>query len=173
MSHSAPGVSIDDLGSAPYLYFIERDENRTLEGIGLWRTGTANVTGQGQPERATSLTVTSDVLPLLGIEPLLGRYFSAADDVPGARPVVVLTYGYWQRRFGGDSSVVGQSLTANGASLEIIGVLPQNFQQRVDLIFPYRLARAQVRTGAPYYFSSIARLKPGVTVEQAAQTSPG
>src|SRR6185369_583314 len=78
------------------------------------------------------------------------------------------TYGYWQRRFGGDSSVVGQSLTTNGVSSEIIGVMPQDFPQRVDLILPFRLTRAQVRTGAPYYFPSIAKLKPGVTLEQAS-----
>jgi putative ABC transport system permease protein len=168
VSHRAPGVNIDDLGSAPYLYFIEREENRTLEGIGLWRNGIAAVTGKGEPERVSSLTVTADVLPVLGIKPLFGRYFSQNDDAPGARPVVVLTYGYWQRRFGGDSSVVGQSLTVNGAASDIIGVMPRSFPQRVDLILPFRLARSQVTAGAPYYFPSIARLKPGVTLEQAS-----
>jgi putative ABC transport system permease protein len=85
VSHRAPGVNIDDLGSAPYLYFIEREENRTLEGIGLWRNGIAAVTGKGEPERVSSLTVTADVLPVLGIKPLFGRYFSQNDDAPGVR----------------------------------------------------------------------------------------
>jgi putative ABC transport system permease protein len=85
VSHSAPGVNIDDLGSAPYLYFIEREQNRTLEGIGLWRNGVATVSGKGEPERLMSLTVTAGVLPLLGIDPLLGRYFSEDDDARGAR----------------------------------------------------------------------------------------
>jgi len=168
MAHSAPGVNIDDVGSAPYLYFAEREENRTLEGVGLWRTDSANVAGKEGLERVASLTVTSDVLPLLGIQPLLGRYFSADDDVPGARNVVILTYGYWQRRFGTDSSVVGQSLRANGGSFEIIGIMPRNFPEKVDLILPFRLARDQVKTGAPYLFRSIARLKPGVTLQQAS-----
>jgi predicted permease len=168
VSHSAPGVNIDDLGSAPYLYFAERELNHTFEGIGLWRTGTANVTGQGDPERVSSLSVTADVLPLLGIQPILGRYFSADDNASDAKPVAVLAYGYWQRRFGGDASAIGKRLTTNGTGLEIIGVMPQGFPPQVDVITLFRPSRSDVRTGAPYYFPSIARLKRGVTLEQAA-----
>ena len=167
VSHNAPGVNIDDLGSAPYLYFAEREQNRTFEGIGLWRTGATNVTGDGDPERVLTLSVTPDVLPILGIPPVLGRYFSADDNVPGAQPVALLAYGYWQRRFGGDPSAIGQRLTANGVGMEIIGVMPQSFPPPVDLITLFRLSRADVKTGAPYYFPSVARLKPGVTLEQA------
>jgi predicted permease len=168
VSHSAPGVNIDDLDSAPYLYFAERELNRAFEGIGLWRDGNANVTGKGDPERVSTLSLTPDVLPLLGIPPLHGRYFSESDNAPDARPVALLSYGYWQRRFGGDTSAIGQRLTANGLGLEIIGVMPQSFPPRVDLITLFRLTRADLRAGAPYYFPSIGRLKPGVTLEQAS-----
>jgi hypothetical protein len=88
MAHGA-----NNLTSAPFLYFTEREENQTLEGVGGYNTGTAAVTGRGEPEQVRRLTVTAEILPILGIEPLLGRYFEDSDDVPGSPNTVVLTYG--------------------------------------------------------------------------------
>jgi putative ABC transport system permease protein len=170
MSHSAPGVNVADVSSAPFLYFTEREQNRTLEGVGLFGSGSATVTGAGEPELVRRLFVTSDILPVLGIEPLLGRYFSQSDDAPGSPNTVVLSYGYWQRRFGGDRSVVGRSLTIDGQPWNIIGVMSRQFRfldQQVDVITPNRLDRARVTLGN-YFRRSIARLKPGVTLEQAS-----
>jgi hypothetical protein len=139
-----------DLGSAPYLYFTEREENRTLEGVGAYNTGTATVTGRGAPEEVRSLLVTSEVLPVLGISPMLGREFSRGDDSPGSPDTVVLTYGYWQRQCGADRSVVGQRVTIDGQAWTVIGVMPRRFRfldTPVDVIRPFRLDVSQVRSG--------------------------
>jgi predicted permease len=170
MSHTAPGVNVADVASAPFLYFTEREQNRTLEGVGLFGAGSATVTGRGEPEVVRRLVVTSDILPILGIEPLVGRYFSESDDSPGSPNTVVLSYGYWQRRFGADPTVVGHSLTIDGQPWTVIGVMPQRFRfldQQVDVITPNRLDRSRV-TIRGYFSQSVARLKPGVTLEQAA-----
>jgi predicted permease len=170
MSHTAPGVNVANVASAPFLYFTEREQNRTLEGIGLLMSGSATITGRGEPELVRRLVVTSDTLRILKIEPLLGRYFSESDDAPNSPNTVVLTYGYWQRRFAGDRSVIGQSLTMDARSSNIIGVMPQGFElpgQQLDVITPARLDRSQVTLGG-YFRPSIARLKPGVSLEQAS-----
>jgi predicted permease len=169
VSHAAPGIGVDDLGSGPFLYFTERDENRTLEGVGAWSMGTATVTGASEPEQIRRLLVTADVLPLLRVQPAIGRQFSIEDDIPDANPTVLLSYGYWQRRFGGDRSIVGRSITMDGQPRSVIGVMPEGFRfldQSVDAIYPYRLNQTLAAVGA-YSLRSIARLAPGVTLEQA------
>jgi predicted permease len=171
ISHTSPVLRIDDLGSAPFLYFTERDQNRTLEGVGLWSTQAVNITGRGEPERILALRVTADVLPLLGVEPRLGRVFSTTDDEPGNPRTAVLMHGYWQRRFGGDSSIVGTSIIVDSQPYEIAGVMPQSFrfldERTLDVILPMQLNRAEVTTGG-YGFRSLGRMKPTVTLEQAA-----
>jgi predicted permease len=170
LSLASPVMRISDLDSAPYAYFTQREHSRTLEGVGLWRTQAVNVTGRGEPERVIALRVTADILPVLGVEPLLGRYFTPVDDEPRRRPTAVLMYGYWQRRFGGNRSVVGQPVTVDGAPHDIIGVMPERFrfldQRDVDLMTPVQLDRAQVHAGG-FGWPSLARLKPDVTIEQA------
>lgn len=170
MNHTAPGISIADLGSSPYLYFTEREENETLEAVGLWGTSTASVTGAGDPEQVQSLGVTHEVLPMLRAQPLIGRYFTERDGSPDSPLTLVLTYRYWQRHFGGDLSVVGKALTVDGEPNEIIGVMPRSFRfldQPADLIRVFRLDRAKVAVGG-YLWNSIARMKPGVTLEQVS-----
>ena len=159
----------EELPSAPYLYFTYREGNRTLAGVGLWRAGSATVTGVAAPEEVQSLAVTSEVLPLLGVGPLLGRTFSAEDDLPGARPTVILTWGYWQRRFGGDGSVIGRRILVDGEGREVIGVMPRGFRfldRAVDVVSPFQLDRSQVELGR-YVFQSLARLRPGATLADA------
>jgi predicted permease len=170
VSLASPVLRIGDIESAPYVYLTARGESRTLEGVGLWRLQAVNITGLEDPERVMALRVTADILPMLGVEPLLGRYFTPADDEPGRRPTAVLMHGYWQRRFGSDRSVLGQTVTVDGAPHDVIGVMPPNFrfldQRTVDLITPAQLDRARVFAGG-FGWPSLARLKPGVTVEQA------
>jgi predicted permease len=161
--------SADELPSAPYLYFTYREGNRTLAGVGLWRADAVNVTGVGAPEQVQGLAVTYEILSILGVEPLLGRAFSRQDDTPGSRPTVILTYGYWQRRFGGDASVIGRTLLVDGEPLEVIGVMPQRFRfldRPVDVVYPFQLDRGQVTLGR-YVFHSLARLRAGVTLAEA------
>ncbi|HEU4619456.1 MAG TPA: ABC transporter permease [Gammaproteobacteria bacterium] len=170
MNHTAPGVNVVDLGSAPFLYFTEREKSETLESVGLWGTDSASVTGGGAPEQVRMLGVSQEILPMLGAEPRIGRAFDERDASPGAPRTLILTHGYWQRRFGGDASAIGKTLTVDGEAREIIGVMPASFRfldRQVDLIEPFQLDRSRVTVGN-YLWSSIARMKPGVTLEQAS-----
>jgi predicted permease len=174
VAHGAPDIVLSDspdVGSSLFLYFIEREQNRTFDGVGLFGMGTATVTGQGEPEQVRRFLVTADVLPILGTAPQVGRYFTQSDDAPGSPNTVVLTHGYWQRRFGGDPAVIGRTLTMDSQSWDIIGVMPQRFHvvggAQPDVITPFRFDRSQVTVGG-YFRRSVARLKPGVTLEQAS-----
>jgi putative ABC transport system permease protein len=168
--HTAPGFGSfgENLECTPSMYFTYRDENRTFEHFGVWGSSGASVTGTGEPELPRALMVTYGVLDTLGVEPLFGRWFSQADDTPGTGETVILTYGYWQRRFGGDPSIVGRTLAINSKPTTVVGVMPANFRfgRDPDLILPWRFDRSQVFLGE-FSYQGIARLKPGVTIEQA------
>ncbi|HEV2424675.1 MAG TPA: ABC transporter permease [Terriglobia bacterium] len=169
--HKAPGINISELTAAPSNYFIYREQNRTLQDIGLYTGDAANVTGSGQPEHVTALDVTDGTLPLLGIPPMLGRWFSRQDDSPNSPDTVMLTYGYWRHKFGGDASIVGRSITIDGKPRMVIGVMPQRFnfmdQDTPPLILPFKFDRSKLTLGN-FSYRAIARLKPGVTLEQAS-----
>jgi len=169
--NSAPGVNIPRLTMAPFLYFIDREQNRTLEDIGVYQGGAYSLTGTAQPEHVQGVNVTEAVLPLLGVKPVLGRLFTHQDDQPNAAKTVILTYGYWQRHFGRDKSIIGRSITLDGNAHEIIAVLPQSFRfldyNETDLILPMQFDRSKTKLGN-FSYKGLARLKPGVTVEQAS-----
>src|SRR5205823_5633833 len=128
-----------------------------------------NITGLAEPEHASGVQVTDGVLPILGVAPLLGRSFTRADDSPGSAETVILTYGYWRRKFGGDRSVVGRTITVDGQLRQIIGVLPQKFrflgQREPTLILPLKSDRAKTFLGE-FAYQAIARLRSGVTLAQ-------
>ena len=166
---SAPGLGWTDANASPSTYFTFRAENHTFQDTGIWRTDAVNLTGTGEPEQVESLMVTNGVLPILGIQPIRGRWFSQKDDLPGSPGTVMLTYGYWQRKFGGDSSVLGRRIIIDGEAHEVIGVMPQRFEfmnREVTLIMPLQLDRGKTFVGN-FSYLGIARLKPGVTVAQA------
>jgi putative ABC transport system permease protein len=166
---TAPGINIKDLNASAGDYFTYREEGSTFEDVGLWNDCAAAVTGLAEPERVACLAVTHRTLPLLGIHPILGRSFTEKNEAPGSGDVVLLSYGYWQRRFGGDASVIGRRIVADGKAREVIGVLPQSFwfmDQKPDLVLPLEMERAKARLGG-YNFQAIARLKSGATVAQA------
>ena len=170
VSHVAPGINMRELPMAPSTYFIYREQGRTFEDIGLYTGDSESVTGAGEPEQVRALEVTDGTLPLLGVPPLLGRWFTRKDDSPGSPDTVMLTYGYWQRKFGGDSSIVGRSITVDGKPRQVIGVLPQRFHFLDEddplLILPFKFDRNKLHLGN-FSFQALARLKPGVTLEQA------
>jgi predicted permease len=127
------------------------------------------VTGRGEPEQVETLYVTDGTLPVLGIQPALGRIFTREDDLPNGPNVVLITHSYWQRAFGGNPSAVGQSLMVNGAAREVIGVLPEDFQflaQKPVIVMPQKIDRATTHA-AGFNYQGIARLKPGVSIAQA------
>ncbi len=153
---------------SPSMYFTYREENRTFEQFGVWSSNGASVTGLAEPEMLRALFVTYGVLDAVGVTPLLGRWFSQADDTPGSPETVMLTYGYWQRRFGGDTSIVGRTLTIDSRPRTVIGVMPEafRFQRDPELILPQRFERSTQFLGN-FGYQGLARLKPGVTIEQA------
>jgi putative ABC transport system permease protein len=168
--HTAPGLPgvLGSLGCSPSMYFTYREENRTFEQFGLWSSGGASVTGTAEPELPRALFVTYGVLDAVGVTPLLGRWFSQADDTPGSAGTVMLTYGYWQRRFAGDTSIVGRTMTIDLKPHTVIGVMPEDFrfQRDPELILPQRFDRNTTFLG-PFLGQGIARLRPGVTMERA------
>lgn len=166
---SAPGIHLDDFQLSPSDYFIFREQGRTVQDIGLYTGDSESVTGMAEPEQVSGLLVTDAVLPLLGVQPALGRLFTKQDDSPGAPDTAILTYGYWRRKFGGDKSVVGRTLVTDGKGRQIIGVLPQNFHfldwEDPALILPFGFDRNKTHLGN-FSFNGIARLKPGVTLAE-------
>jgi putative ABC transport system permease protein len=168
--HTAPGVKGigDSINCSPTMYFTYREENHTFQNIGLWNGGGASVTGLAEPEQPRALTVTYGLLDALAVPPKLGRWFSQADDTPGSPETVILTYGYWQKRFAGSASVIGRVLTIDSRPHTVIGVMPETFEFRNDpsLILPMRFDRNKIFLGN-FSYQGIARLKPGVTIEQA------
>src|ERR1039457_3293571 len=125
---TAPGVNFPDAEPAPFLYFTYRDQGRSFQSVGLYRWDTQSVTGLTEPEEAQCLNVTAEVLPILGVQPALGRGFSEKDATPGSPLTMVLTNGWWQARFGGDPSAIGRRIMVNGFSREVIGVMPASFR---------------------------------------------
>jgi predicted permease len=168
--HAAPALGFDNLNMAPYLYFIDREQSSTLEDVGMYNGDSFTITGVGQPEHVTGMDVTDGTLPLVGARPVLGRLFTRRDDTAGAPKTVILSYAYWQKKFGGSNSVVGRTLNIDGTNREIIGVLPRNFEfmdnYNAALFVPMQLDRSKVKLGN-FSYTGIARLKPGVTMKQA------
>jgi putative ABC transport system permease protein len=168
---SAPGIGINQLQLSFSDYFTFLDENRSFQEFGLWNGDSLSITGLGAPEQIQALDFTVGVLPALGVQPALGRRFSAKDDSPGSPGTVILTYGYWTRRFGGEASAIGKRIVVDGEAKEIIGVMPQSFRfldYKADLIVPFQFDRGKTMLGN-FSFQGIARLKPGVSLAQANQ----
>src|SRR3984957_1122012 len=167
-----PGINQFNWPLSPADYFTFREQSRTFQDIGLYYTGfgaalySANVTGLGRPEHVPALGVTDGVLPILGVTPLLGRSFTREDDEPGSSDTVMITYGYWRSKFGGDRSVIGKTIDLDGKPSTIIGVLPQGFRfldmSNLDILLPLR-----PRTQRGYNYFAVARLNPGVTLGEA------
>jgi predicted permease len=168
-----PGINQFNWPLCPADYFTFRENSRTFQDIGLYFTGfgaslySANVTGLGRPEHVPALGVTDGVLPILGVTPLFGRSFTRADDEPDSSDTVIITYGYWRSKFGGDRSVIGKTMDVDGKPTTIIGVLPQRFRfldvNNLGILLPLR-----PRTQRGYNYFAVARLKAGVTLAEAS-----
>ncbi len=165
----APALDIEQMGLSFGQYFYYRADNLTLDDLGLSQWYRFPVTGSGEPEQVLVLGVTDGILPLLGVQPALGRIFTAYDDTPEAPPTAIISNSYWQRRFGGDPDVIGTSLTVNGMPMEIVGVLQKRFSyldRSPDIILPFQFDPTQASVGG-FSFMAVARFKPGMTAETA------
>jgi predicted permease len=170
----APGAggiitSRGGLGLSPSMYFTYTEQNRSFQSMGVWTSSYVTVTGLAEPEQVSANFISDGMLPALAVEPEIGRWFVPAEQLPGSNELVLLTYGYWQRRFGGDRSVIGRKIFVDASPREIIGVMPAGFRiadTTADLILPLRLDRSRAIL-AGFYLRAIGRMKPGVSVEQA------
>ena len=167
--HVAPGIAPGpDESGAVHLFHLSR-EGQVFQDIGLWDDTSVTITGRGEPEQVEALMVTDGTLPLLGVRPALGRTFTKEDDAPGPADTVMLSHAYWlravQRQPRGDRA----TLMVNGRGREVIGVLPERFRflrYNPAVVLPFRFNRAEIFLGN-FSYQGVARLKPGVTIEQA------
>jgi putative ABC transport system permease protein len=167
--NTLPGVGFEQFAQSAALHFTYEDQARTLESIGLWSPGGATVTGRGEASIEQGVWVTHGIMEALGMQPVVGRRFTPADDASTAPATVMLGYRYWQEAFGGESDVIGRTLQIDGAAREIIGVTrPGRFLSDYDpaLYLPLAIDRSTTEAGH-FSYMSLARLAPGVTLEQA------
>ena len=159
--------------SISYPNFLDwREHNQSFEKIGVYNRSSYNLTGSGEAERIVTGQMSADMFSLLGVNALQGRVYTNDEDKPGGTPVVLLSYGLWQRRFGGQTSILNQPITLNGKSYTVIGVMPETFlyPSRVEMWVPVGQLSDQaswkMRGNHPGLYG-VGRLKPGVTFEQA------
>jgi predicted permease len=167
----APGLADFENGLflSPSMYFTYAEQNRTFQTLGVWVPGTANVTGLAEPEQVRTVEVSDGVLETLGVPPTVGRWLAHADQIPRGPQHVMLSYGYWQRRFGGDRAAVGRNVLVDSRPREIVGVMPQGFRfvdTDFDVILPLEFDRGKLIL-AGFGYHGIARLKLGVTIAEA------
>jgi predicted permease len=175
----SPGLGITQDWFSTAQYFDIKTGHHGFEELAIAIGGNYNLTGQGNPERVGAIRVSSNLFSMLGVHPALGRLLMPDEDSPGRPSTAVLTDGMWARRFGRDPLIVGRSVTVNGQTYEVIGVLPQSFSlsqetlplldgtEQADIFLPLPLAAAasQVRDHEDY--NIIGKLKPGISVSQA------
>ncbi|MBV8630947.1 MAG: ABC transporter permease [Silvibacterium sp.] len=151
------------------MYVTFSDHNQSFQSMGIWFSQRANVTGVARPEEVRSTIVSDGILQTLEIPALRGRWFSQAEQDPRGPKAVMLSYGYWQRRFGGDPSVIGRTIQVDAQPREIVGVMPRGFRvvdEDFDLLLPMGVDRTH-EILAGFGANGIARLKPGVSIAQA------
>jgi hypothetical protein len=173
LHQTAPGAAgladfENGLFLSPSMYFTYSEHNRSFQSLGVWATGTANVTGLAEPEQVRTVEVSDGVLQALGFPPTVGRWFTHTDQIPRGHETVMLSYGYWQRHFAGDRSVIGRNLMVDSRPREIVGVMAQGFRfvdTEFELIVPLAFDRGKLIL-AGFGYHGIARLKPGVTIAE-------
>src|SRR5215471_4228414 len=171
---TAPGAAglanfTSGLRLSPSMYFTYAEQNRACQALGGWVSGTASVTGVGEPEQVRRVFVSDGTLEALNVAPVLGRWLGQSDQAVGSPETVMLSYGYWQQRFGGDRRVIGRGIRVDSRPREIVGVMPPGSRLvnvDADLIRPVRFERSKLVL-AGFAYLGIARLKPGVTIAQA------
>ncbi len=169
--HGAPDLGYSQFGISAGIYYHYLTENDVYDAMGLYFGLERNITGDGHAERVQAVGTTAGFFDVLGIPPLLGRTYTADEARPGGPGLAILSYGLWQRRYGGDPDVLGRTMTLDGYPAEIIGVMPAGFdfggpRRRTELWLPLN---TDLENGDPgnFAFSALARLKPDVSAEAA------
>jgi putative ABC transport system permease protein len=157
-----------------------RKRSQTLREVATWGEGQVNLTGDGEPERVASARVSANLFSTLGVAPMIGRTFTAQEDLPNGPRLVVLGFGLWNRRYSADASIVGRSVLINGTPFEVVGVMPPGFVLPTDfrspepsqLWTPLQMNPAATDHGSHGLYAA-GRLKPGATVRQASDELHG
>jgi len=155
---------------APANYVDWKAQNRVFEDMAAINWRSFNLTDEGEPEKVEAQAVTANFFPLLGVKPELGRVFTGEEDQPGRNNVAVISYGLWQRRFGGDPALMGKEILLDGQKHTVIGVTPSGFQflsKEVGLWVPAAFSPQELANRGSHYLTVVARMKPGVTLREA------
>ena len=173
-----PGTNIESIS---YLDYVDwRDQTKVFDGIAVYtNSSVSTLTDGNEATHVQGESVSADLFTLLGVQPVLGRTFLPKEDEPGNN-VVILSYGLWQRQFGGDRAIIGRNVMLDGKQFQIVGVMPDRFTFPItsnspELWIPMSLLRTPPTDGSPPmteqrdndFLSCIARLKPGVSIQQA------
>jgi predicted permease len=173
--NSYPNAGAERASSSAPDYFFRRERVQAFEDVAVYQYWAHTVGEPGSPEQIRSVRVTASFFPILGVRPLLGRSFNEEEMEEGSEQVVILDYGFWQERYGGDPAVLGQDLRVNGLPYTIVGVLPDGFDflgQQVSRFYvpiPFTAADRTTERLHNNNCEMIARLAPGATIEQAAR----
>ena len=168
MNNKRMNVDQDIHSFANYLDY--RDQNQVFETMAAYSGISLNLVGVGEPERIIGSAATASLFEVLGVAPERGRVFTVEEETIGQNRVAVLSYGLWQRRFGGDPNIVGQDIQLSDVSRTVIGVMPPSFKfphKDAEIWVPLALDDNQKRSRSSFGYYAIGRLKPGVSLEQA------
>jgi putative ABC transport system permease protein len=166
----SPALGIQQNQAAPANFFDLRNQSQVFEALGAYGPLDINLTGDGEPERLDGQLVSANVFSILGVAPALGRTFLPNEDQPGREHVAVLSDALWQRRFNGDPSILNRTVTLNGESFTIVGVMPRGFffpLRETALWVPWAMEPDQASGRGDHYLGLVGRLKPDITVERA------
>src|SRR5215467_10664304 len=175
----SPGLNITEDWFSTAQYFDIRNGHHGFEQVAIAIGGNYNLTGSGEPERVGTIRVSSSLLPMLGQRAALGRVFVPDEDLPGRTATAVLSYGTWARRFGSDPGILGKKIMLNGASYEVVGVMPRSFSlprevmptldgaEQAEILLPLPLPANAAQNRDHEDYNIIGKLKPGISVRQA------
>ena len=177
-THS-PGANVLQDWPSPAQFAAVKSQTTSFEEIAIARGDNVILTGQEGPERIGAIRTSSVMFSLLGVQPILGRAFTNEDDVPGKTPSVILSYGLWRQRFGGDPNIIGQSVRLDTDNYDIVGVMPADFSlgnevmptvgaaEQAQMLLSLPLGAKELAEHGDENYNLLVRLKPGATIGQA------
>ncbi|HEY2016551.1 MAG TPA: ABC transporter permease, partial [Bryobacteraceae bacterium] len=175
----SPGLGITQDWFSTAQYFDIKTSHHGFEQVAIAIGGTFNLTGDGEPERVGAVRVSSNLIPMLGVQAQSGRLFTAAEDSPGLAGTALLTHGMWTRRYGSDPRILGKSILINGQPCQVVGILPRGFALprevlptldgtgQADILLPLPLGPAAARVRTHEDYNIMGKLKRGVSPELA------
>ena len=175
----SPGLGITEDWFSTGQYFDIKTEHHGFEDVAIAIGGNENLTGDGEPERVGTIHVSSNLLPMLGVEPARGRLVVPSEDAKGSAGTAILGHGMWVRRYGSDPHIIGKSLTINGSTYQVIAILPRSFSlsrevlptlggaEQAEILLPLPLGPDAMQNRDHEDYNIIGKLKKGVTLQQA------